>query len=140
MTKELFLYGGMIWSVIAMALLLFAWRAARQGNKRQHQVIMVFLTLAAWGFIVIYLMGYGNKDAVPSIPAKYIPWIALHGSIALIPLIGATVLVISRFREKRKKRDSQSHLQKYHKIYGRVFIFLWLFTHVGGIINAFLFG
>lgn len=95
---------------------------------------MVLLTLGAWVFIASYLVNYSQPGAGPEIDPAYIPWLAVHGTLGLVPLLGATVLVAARFRGA-----SNSHLNRLHRIYGRVFMLIWLFTHIGGIANYFLF-
>ncbi len=76
---------------------------------------------------------------MPRIPPEYVPWIALHGTIGLIPLFGATALVWARLREKRSSLRGRSHLNRHHRAYGRFFVVLWFFTHAGGAVNFWLF-
>ncbi len=126
------------WGAISTGLLLFAWWSARQGNIRRHRLLMIVLTAAAWGFIAAYLSRYRSSGAGPQIPSEYIVWFAIHGSLGLIPLLGATILVCSRLLHGRRKDRRPSHLIRRHHIYGMVFVVLWLFTHVGGIANYWL--
>jgi len=135
---QLFLYVGSAWAVIALGLLIVAWRAARANNIHLHRKIMIFLTSAAWIFLVLYLVRYRYPEMVTAIPPEYIPWIALHGTVALFPLIGATLMVISRWREQRNPQGDLL-LNRNHKWIGRILILLWCFTHLGGIANAVLF-
>ncbi len=69
-----------------------------------------------------------------SFPSEYVPWMALHGSLGLVPLIGATCLVVGRLMTGRNKFST--HFNQHHKAYGRTFIVVWSFTHLGGIFNA----
>jgi len=124
--------------MLALGLLATAWRAARKGKRRLHRNIMLLLTAAAWVFLLIYLARYRYPELVPVIPKAYIPWIALHGTVALFPLIGATLLVFNRLREQHTP-EKNHHLNRHHAIYGRILIFLWCFTHLGGLVNAYLF-
>jgi len=133
-----FLYLGSIWALISLGLLFIAWRTARKKEFLLHRKIMIFLTAAAWAFMLLYLLRYKFPESLPTIPPEYIPWIALHGTVALFPLIGATLLVISRWKEKRHPQG-HFHFNRHHKVYGRVLMLLWSFTHVGGIVNAYLF-
>lgn len=138
MLKQLFLSVGVVWAVIALGLLVWSWMAIRRGDVSRHRSLMILLTAAAWLFMLLYLLRYRIPDMVPHVPAEYIPWIAFHGTVALFPLIGASVLVWARWREKRHP-GQEGHLKRNHKYYGRVLILLWAFTHLGGIVNAFLF-
>ncbi len=138
MKHQLFLSIGSAWAIIALALLVLAWHAARTKSFNLHRKIMVFLTIAAWVFLALYLVRYRYPELTPSIPPEYIPWLALHGTVALFPLIGATLMVISRWLERRHP-GRKYHLNQHHKWYGRLFVLLWCFTHLGGIGNAYLF-
>ncbi|MES9900199.1 MAG: DUF420 domain-containing protein [Sedimenticola sp.] len=138
MMQLIFLYAGSVWAVVALVLLFIAWRAARSSDFGRHGRIMAVLMLAAWAFVALYLLRYRYPGLVPHVPPEYIWWIALHGTVALLPLIGATLLVLARWRQKMHPERS-SHFNRYHKVYGRVLIPLWVFTHIGGIVNAFLF-
>ncbi|MAG33917.1 MAG: hypothetical protein CL908_23805 [Deltaproteobacteria bacterium] len=125
-----------IWGVLSLGLLWIAWRAAVVRRQRLHRNMMVFLTFAAWVFIAAYLLRYRQPGATPEIDPAYIPWLALHGTLGLVPLLGATLLVVSRYR----RQEPASHLNRQHRIYGRLFVLVWVFTHLGGIANYFLFG
>jgi uncharacterized membrane protein YozB (DUF420 family) len=124
-----------VWAVISFTLLLIAWRMAVAGKTKIHKYLMIFLTSGAWVFIASYLIQrpYGIADI--SLPREFIIWIAFHGTLGLILLIGATCLVVSRLRIKDNRPES--HLNRHHKLYGKVFIVLWLFSHIGGVFNAF---
>ena len=131
---EVFLYVGLVWAFIALGLLLLAWHAVTQGNILLHKRLMVFLAVMAWAFIAAYLLRYKIPGAIPEIPPQYIPWIAIHGSIALIPLFGAPCLILARLFSRKEQ-----HFNRYHRYYGRVFLLIWCFTHLGGIVNFWLF-
>lgn len=122
------------WAVIALALLIVAWRLARTGRIVAHRNIMILLTVGAWIFVInyIFVQRYGGDPV--SIPRAYIPWMALHGSLGLVPLIGATCLVAGRLMAGRNRLSS--HFNRHHKAYGRTFVVVWVFTHLGGIFNA----
>ncbi len=131
---EVFLYVGLVWAFIALGLLLLAWHAVTQGNIQLHKRLMVFLTIMAWTFIATYLLRYYIPGANPKISPQYIPWIAFHGTIALIPLFGATCLILVRLISRK-----EHYFNRHHLYYGRVFVLLWCFTHLGGIVNFWLF-
>ncbi len=130
-----FLIISTVWAVVALALLVVAWNMARIGRTVVHRNIMVLLTLGAWVFILSYIFGQRYGDNFESFPREYVPWMALHGSLGLVPLLGATCLVIARLMADRNKFST--HFNRHHRRYGRVFIVVWCFTHLGGIFNAF---
>ncbi len=134
-----FRYGGFCWALIALTLLVVAWQAIRQENIRRHKWIMITLTVAAWLFLLLYLLRYRYPDLVPHVPATFIPWIAIHGTLALIPLFGATAMVVSRWLAAQDPAHPPGHLIRHHKAWGRIIIPLWAFAHIGGVINIFLF-
>ncbi|MBE9552577.1 MAG: DUF420 domain-containing protein [Proteobacteria bacterium] len=123
------------WAVIALVLLIVAWRLARAGRTVPHRNIMILLTVGAWVFVLnyIFVQRYGGEHG--SFPREYVPWMALHGSLGLVPLIGATCLVLGRLMAGRNRLSA--HFNRHHKLYGRTFIVVWVFTHLGGIFNAF---
>jgi len=127
-----------VWGFLSLGLLWIAWRAAVAKKWSLHRNLMVLLILGAWVFIAGYLLRYRQPGAAPEIDPAYIPWLALHGTLGLVPLVGATMLVVSRYRRYRQG-VGVSHLNRHHRIYGRVLILVWVFTHVGGIVNYFLF-
>jgi uncharacterized membrane protein YozB (DUF420 family) len=136
---KIFLTTGLIWAIIAMLLLLIAWWCAY--TKRSlllHRRLMILLTIAAWLFILGYLLRYLLPGVKPlNIPAYLIPWFAFHALIACIPLFGAPLLLWARIRPN----DSISlnlHLNKHHTRYGRILMLLWAFTHAAGALNFFL--
>jgi len=122
------------WAVIALVLLIVAWWAARTNRIVLHRNILILLTIGAWTFIFnyIFVQRYGGDPV--TFPREYVPWIALHGSLGLVPVIGAVCLILGRLMTGRNKFSS--HFNKHHKVYGRTFIVVWLFTHLGGIFNA----
>ncbi|MAE94476.1 MAG: hypothetical protein CL910_07440 [Deltaproteobacteria bacterium] len=124
-----------LWGVVSLGLLWLAWRAAVARRWSLHRNLMIFLTLGAWVFITSYLLRYGQPGAMPEIDPAYIPWLAIHGTLGLVPLFGASLLVISRLRHG----PSASHLNRHHRLYGRSLMIVWVFTHLGGIANYFLF-
>jgi len=128
----------LIWAVLSLPLLFIAWWSAARGNTATHRGLMIFLTLAAWVFIISYLMQYRSPGEITPVPPEYVPWVAIHGTVGLLPLIGASILVWARLFQRRHP-DSRLHLNRRHRIYGRVVIALWAFTHLGGIVNYWLF-
>ena len=95
---------------------------------------MVILTAGAWLFILSYLLRYFIPGYTsPAIPRHLIPWFALHGTVGLLPLFGATALVHARLKNQEK-----GFLNRRHKRLGRITASLWCFTHLGGIVNFWL--
>jgi uncharacterized membrane protein YozB (DUF420 family) len=135
--SQLFLVIGVVWATIGFFLLIVAWHAAASGNIRRHRFIMILSAVAAWLFIIGYLLRYRYGESIPQLPPEYIPWFALHGTVALFPFFGATFLVWGRLRE-RHKPAGQYHINRQHRKYGRVLIVLWCFTHLGGVVNFWL--
>ena len=122
------------WAVIALVLLIVAWWLVRVGRIVLHRNIMILLTVGAWIFIINYIFAQRYGGELGSFPSEYVPWMALHGSLGLVPLIGATCLVLGRLMSGRNKFST--HFNRHHKAYGRTFIVVWFFTHLGGIFNA----
>ncbi len=142
MSHNLFLDISLLWTVFAFFILLLSWRLACLGNQRRHRQFMLFLTIAAWIFIAIYLCQSQRSHPLVAIKEEYILWLIFHGVLGLIALLGATLLVVARlWQEKRAMTEILliRHLNQQHKNYGRIFICLWLFTHIGGVINYVLF-
>jgi len=135
---DLFLNFSLVWALVAIILLSFSWRLACYGNRQRHRQLMIFLTLAAWVFIAMYLWQSRQPRPLLEIKEEYIPWLIVHGVIGLIALLGVTALVFARLWQE-KVPESDLHLNRHHKLYGRIFITLWLFTHIGGMINYGLF-
>ena len=136
--SQVFGFLSLVWGVISLALLWIAWRAIVAEKLRLHRNLMVLLTVGAWLFIAGYLAHYRQPSTLPQMDPAYVPWIALHGTLGLVPLVGATVLVSARYRQRADTR-TVLHLNRHHRRYGRVFLAVWAFTHVGGIVNYWLF-
>lgn len=131
---KLFLYISLAWGIISLFLLLIAWRKAAIGNVAGHRTLMLILTAGAWLFISSYLLRYFIPGyTAPTIPRHLIPWFALHGTVGLIPLFGATALACARLRS-----SEVSFLNRHHRRLGRITATLWCFTHLGGIVNFWL--
>ena len=133
--SKIFMYVGLFWGIISLCLLISAWRLAIKKDVTRHRFIMILLTAGAWLFIASYLLRYYLPGYTAlEVPRHLVPWLALHGTIGLVPFFGATTLVWARLRS-----NSTSHLNRHHRFYGRVIVSIWCFTHIGGILNFFLF-
>ena len=131
---SMFLIISTAWAVITLVLLIVAWWLIRVGRIALHRNIMILLTVGAWIFIINYIFVQRYGGELGSFPSEYVPWMALHGSLGLVPLIGATCLVVGRLMTGRNKFST--HFNQHHKAYGRTFIVVWFFTHLGGLFNA----
>ncbi|MBI5810957.1 MAG: hypothetical protein HZB21_07215, partial [Deltaproteobacteria bacterium] len=110
-------------------------------NITLHRTIMVVLTIGAWLFVLLYLLRYRIEDeAALRVPAHLVLWLAIHGTVALAAIAGATTLVWARLRGSDAGLGFSGHLNSFHIIYGRVVLVLWTFTNIGGIANFYLFG
>jgi len=135
---DVFLNVSLLWTVLAFALLVLSWRLAGMGNRRRHRQLMIFLTVAAWIFITVYLWQSSRPRPLLEIREDFILWLAFHGTLGLIALLGATALLVARLWQE-KHPDSSLYLNRKHKLYGQIVMSLWLFTHIGGVINYLLF-
>ena len=99
----MFLIISTAWAVIALVLLIVAWWLARVGRIALHRNIMILLTAGAWIFIVNYIFVQRYGGELRLFPSEYVPWMALHGSLGLVPLIGATCLVVGRLTTGRNR-------------------------------------
>ncbi len=136
---KIFFYGGFAWAVVATVLVFVAWGFIRNRRVAHHKATMILLTIGGWLFVISYLLRYRIPDFVQiEIPQSLIPWIAFHGTVGLVPLIGATCLIWSRLTGGSFETGVRAHLNRHHRKYGLTFLFLWVFTHFGGIANFFL--
>ena len=142
MYGKIFFYYGFLWGIASLLLLLTAWRAAASKKIPLHRTIMVVLTIGGWLFVLLYLLRYRIEDeAALRVPAHLVPWLAVHGSTALAAIAGATALVWARLEKGSVDGMGFSgHLNSFHRLYGRIVLVLWTFTHIGGIANFYVFG
>ena len=136
---KIFFYGGFAWALVSTALLFVAWWFIRHGQVVRHKTVMIILVVGGWLFVSSYVLRYRIPDFIHiEVPRNMIPWLAFHGTIGLIPLIGATFLIWSRLTGGDFETGLRAHLNRNHRKYGLTFLFLWVFTHFGGIANFFL--
>ncbi len=103
--------------------------------------MMYTMVIGGWLFVLLYFAGYYLRSAPLEVPRSLVPWFALHGTLALVALLGATLLLTTRYSvEKREGRSTgfRAYLNSRHRFYGWVVALLWLFTHIGGIVNLYL--
>ncbi len=131
---RLFLDLTLAWGVLSLLLLIIAWRKAAKRNIADHKMLMIMLTVGSWLFVFSYLLHYIIPGlSLPAIPRRLVPWFAIHGTVALIPLFGATALVYARI-----KGSKDAFLNRHHRLLGRIAAGLWCFTHLGGMVNIWL--
>lgn len=130
----MFLTLSTIWSFLALCLLIYAWISIKRGKVLVHRRIMIMLTLAAWLFIIAYLSGDQGSLQRDEIDSGQIVWLAIHGMGGLIVLLGASMLALSRLFAK-----GSQVINRHHRMVGRVVMLVWSFTHIGGIVNYFMF-
>jgi uncharacterized membrane protein YozB (DUF420 family) len=129
---------GLVWAIVSIVLLMVAWHAARRGDVMRHRLLMLVSLAGSWLFVVGYLLRYRLPQTTPNIPAEYIPWIALHGTLGIVLIVGASCLVVARIRGQGNP-GYVGHFNRHHRTYGRLLVPLWCFTHGGGIVNYLLF-
>jgi uncharacterized membrane protein YozB (DUF420 family) len=129
---------GLAWGVIALVLLILAWRAAVNGNIVRHRTLMIVLMAGTWLFVVSYLSRYVIPGVEPKIPTSLIPWIMFHGTVALIPFVGGSLMVWARL--SKGNSDLKVKINQSHRRYGRILLPLWVITLLGGIANYWLIG
>ncbi len=136
MLHEWVLIGGSVWSLIALGLLGWAWLAARAGAFRRHAGLMTFLIVAAWVFAALYLLHFRFPSLLPPVPAQLLPWIYVHGSIGMLPLVLGPLLIWAR---RRPAAGLAAAVNRRHRLLGRIAVAAWVFTHLGGLWNAWYF-
>lgn len=128
---------GFYWSCLGLGLLLIAWYHAAKGSKMVHRLLMILMIVGSWVFVVSYLLRYVIPGEMPQLPEPLmVAWLAFHGSLALIPLVGGTLMAWARMHKGNAPLAAK--FNQNHQRYGRIFIPIWLFTHLGGIANYYI--
>ncbi len=70
---SMFLVISTTWAVIALVMLIVAWRLIRTGKITPHRNIMILLTAGAWVFIFNYLFVQRYGAGLEPIPPEHIP-------------------------------------------------------------------
>jgi uncharacterized membrane protein YozB (DUF420 family) len=142
--EKIFSVVGNLWGVAACVLLIIAWIAIYRDKERHetlHRRVMIVMTVGGWAFVLLYLSGAYLRTTPLSVPRSTVPWIAAHGTVALLTLSAATLLTWARLT--RKEVDTvrlRAHLNRRHTLYGRIIVLLWFFSHAGGVANLYLLG
>ncbi len=125
---------GLIWSSLALLLLLIAWRDGANRRIPRHRFLMIFMVVGSWLFVVSYLLRYLIPGELPHFPGTLVfVWLIIHGSIALIPFIGGALMVWARLHKGNS--SLAQHVNQHHRRNGRIVVAAWAFTHIGGIGN-----
>lgn len=134
---ELSMNFGLIWSSLALGFLWLAWRDAVNRNIGRHRLLMIIMVVGSWLFVVSYLLRYIIPGESPELPSTaMLIWLIIHGSIALIPFIGGTLMVWARLHKGSSLLAM--HINQNHPRYGSIVVPAWFFTHIGGITNYWL--
>lgn len=128
---------GTLWALVALLLLWLAWRAAKRRDIRIHKRYMFIVVAVAWVFLEAWLMSFRYPQLLTPVPEGMAAWVQLVNLIAIIPLVGATLLLLARWRQSQPA-ELLGHFNTHHRTYGQAFILLWCFSYIGGLVNAFL--
>lgn len=127
-----------LWALIALLLLWLAWRAARRSDTRIHRRYMLIVVAMAWVFFEAWMMmSLRYPQMVVAVPENMASWVLLRNLVSVIPLVGATLLLLARWR-RSGPTELLGHFNTHHRTYGKVFILLWCFSYIGGLLNTLL--
>ena len=138
---EIFIVVGHIWALSAILLIVYAWIAARKEKKLLHKWVMLFLVAGGWLFLIFYLIcSVYDKPPVDELGVWLTVWVMIHGTVALMALIGATVLAVARLiTDDEAEEGLLGRINSRHKVFGSIIAVLWMLTHIGGLINLYIF-
>ena len=138
--SEIFIVIGHIWAPSAILLIIYAWIIARREKESLHKAIMIFLVVGGWLFLIFYLVGSRyDRPHVEELSSALLAWVIIHGTAALLALLGATVLAVARLVADDEAPGSLGSINRSHKVFGSVIAVLWMLTHAGGLINLYIF-
>lgn len=141
-SAQIFLVVGILWGLVATIVMIAAWRSIRSGNVASHKRFMLILLTGGWAFVAFYLIGYSLEQTYSKIvPERLVPWLAIHGVVALLVLFAITVLVWARLSVESSNGDNSrltAFFNAHHKTIGRITAILWLLTQIGGFVNLYI--
>lgn len=135
---DVFPHVSLAWGVIALGLLLLAWRRAVQTRFRSHRALMLVLVAGAWIFLISYLLQLRLGGQAPGLHGAVLVWMLVHGGAGLVTLLGVSWLAAARLWQQWRPA-SDLFPNRHHRRLGRPLVGLWVFSHLGGVVNYFLF-
>ncbi len=126
-----------LWALLAMLLLWLSWRAAKRRDTRIHRRYMLIIVAVAWVSFEFWIMSFRYPQLAPVVPEGMDVWVLLPNLMLLIPLVGATMMLLARWRRSGPK-ELLGHFNTHHGTYGKVFILLWCVGYLGGLLNTLL--
>jgi uncharacterized membrane protein YozB (DUF420 family) len=140
---QIFFIVGIVWGFLAIVLMIAAWLSIRRGNEGAHRRFMLVLLAGGWAFVAFYLIGYALEQTYSDIvPERLVPWLAIHGVMALATLFFLSVLVWARLSAQNGAGEQTlalpNFLNRHHRNFGRITAVLWLLTQLGGFINLYI--
>jgi uncharacterized membrane protein YozB (DUF420 family) len=126
-----------LWAALAMLLLWLAWRAAKRRDTRIHKRYMLIIIAVAWVSFEFWLMSFRYPQLAPMVPEGMDTWVLLPNLLLLVPLVGATLMLLARWRHS-VPGEFLGHFNTHHRTYGRAFILLWGVSYLGGLLNTML--
>ncbi len=138
--SEIFIVVGHIWALSAILLIIYAWVIARREKESLHKAVMLFLVAGGWTFLLFYLIGSRyDRPHIEELTSGLLAWVIIHGTAALLALLGATVLAVARLITDDEAPGLLGSINRRHKVLGSVTALLWMLTHAGGLINLYIF-
>ncbi len=101
------------------------------------------MVVGGWGFVQLYLSGTFLRSVPLTVPKSLALWLAIHGTIALATLLGSSLVLLTRKIGEKTKTNPVGFRARFnarHRFYGWIFVLLWVFTHVGGVVNLYIIG
>jgi len=132
--RDIFINGGAAWGIASIIMILLAWRAIRQKKETTHRKLLIILVTGSWIFVLVYFIYKLSPESQVNLPENMLIWLAVHGFIAVLTLALASIQLFVRL----KNYNAENHFIKHHVTYGRWILPLWIFTHLGGLMNAWL--
>lgn len=133
--KSFSLIAGNLWAVAALLLLWFGWRAAKRRDIRIHKRLMIVVVAMSLIAFEAWLMSFRYPQLAMTVPEGMEIWIYMVRIVSIIPLVGATLMLIARWRNSRPE-ELLGHFNTHHQAYGKVFILIWGFGFMAGLFNT----
>jgi len=114
---------------------------ARAKSIIRHKHLMLVMLGGGWGFVLLYLTGYILGESYSeSVSPELVPWLTIHGIIALITLLAVTLLIWARISSPKDSKESgvRAYINDHHRLLGMITALLWLITQAGGFVNLYI--